>query len=37
MKTIDFHFINNKTFEQITLKKELMGEKVNFLKEKFKS
>ena len=32
----DFHFINNKTFEQITLKKELMGEKVNFLKEGLK-
>ena len=27
----DFHFINNKTFEQISLKRELIGEKVNFL------
>ena len=29
----EFHFINNKTFEQITLKKELMGEKTKFLSE----
>ena len=29
----EFHFINNKTFEQITLKKELMGEKSKFLSE----
>ena len=29
----DFHFINNKTFDQIFLKRELIGEKVNFLKE----
>ena len=29
----DFYFINNKTFEQLTLKKELIGEKFKFLKE----
>ena len=29
----DFYFINNKTFEQISLKKELIGEKFKFLKE----
>ena len=29
----EFHFINNKTFEQITLKKGLMGEKSKFLSE----
>jgi len=29
----DFYFINNKTFEQISLKEELIGEKFKFLKE----
>ena len=29
----DFYFIDNKTFEQITLKEELLGEKSKFLKE----
>ena len=29
----DFYFIDNKTFEQINLKKELLGEKSKFLKE----
>ena len=29
----DFYFIDNKTFEQINLKKELLGEKLKFLKE----
>ncbi len=29
----DFFFINNKTFDQISLKKELMGEKTKFLNE----
>ena len=29
----DFFFIDNKTFEQITLKKEMMGEKSKFLSE----
>ena len=32
----DFHFINNKTFEQISIKRELIGEKVNFLKDGLK-
>ena len=32
----DFHFINNKTFDQIFLKRELIGEKVNFLKDGLK-
>ena len=29
----EYYFINNKTFEQISLKKELMGEKSKFLSE----
>tara|TARA_B100000579_G_C22753720_1_gene815336 strand:- start:677 stop:1237 length:561 start_codon:yes stop_codon:yes gene_type:complete len=29
----EFYFINNKTFEQLNIKKELMGEKSKFLKE----
>ena len=29
----DFYFINNKTFEQISIKKNLIGEKSNFLYE----
>ena len=29
----EFYFINNKTFEQISLKKELLGEKHKFLNE----
>ena len=29
----EFYFINNKTFEQISLKQELMGEKSKFLSE----
>ena len=29
----EFYFINNQTFEQINLKKELLGEKFKFLKE----
>tara|TARA_B100001123_G_C14829895_1_gene835716 strand:- start:97 stop:657 length:561 start_codon:yes stop_codon:yes gene_type:complete len=29
----DFYFINNKTFEQISLKDKLIGEKFKFLKE----
>ncbi len=29
----DFYFIDNKTFEQINLKKKLLGEKSKFLKE----
>ena len=29
----DFYFINNKTFEQISLKEKLIGEKFKFLKE----
>ena len=29
----EYYFINNKTFEQISLKKELMGEKTKFLSE----
>ena len=29
----EFYFINNKTFEQISLKEELIGEKFKFLKE----
>ena len=29
----EYYFINNKTFEQINLKKELMGEKSKFLSE----
>ena len=29
----ELYFIDNKTFEQITLKKELMGEKSKFLSE----
>ena len=29
----EFYFINNKTFEQISLKKELLGEKYKFLNE----
>ena len=29
----DFYFIDNKTFEQINIKKELLGEKSKFLKE----
>ena len=29
----EFYFINNKTFDQINLKKELMGEKSKFLNE----
>ena len=29
----DYYFINNKTFEQISLKKDLMGEKSKFLSE----
>ena len=29
----DYYFINNKTFEQISLKKDLMGEKSKFLIE----
>ena len=29
----DFYFINNNTFEQITLKKDLLGEKSKFLSE----
>ena len=29
----DFYFINNKTFEQLNLKKEIMGEKSKFLTE----
>ena len=29
----EFHFINNKSFEQINLKKELLGEKSKFLSE----
>ena len=29
----EFYFINNNTFEQINLKKELMGEKSKFLSE----
>ena len=32
----DFYFINNKTFEQINLKKELIGEKTKFLSEGLK-
>ena len=30
---MEYYFINNKTFEQITLKKTLLGEKVKFLTE----
>ena len=29
----EFYFINNKTFEQINLKQEMLGEKYKFLKE----
>ena len=29
----DFYFINNKNFEQINIKKEILGEKSKFLKE----
>ncbi len=29
----EFHFINNKSFEQLSLKKDLMGEKTKFLTE----
>ena len=29
----EFHFINNKSFEQLSLKKDLMGEKIKFLTE----
>ena len=29
----EFYFINNKTFEQISLKKEVIGEKYKFLNE----
>ena len=30
---MEYYFINNKTFEQITLKKKLLGEKAKFLSE----
>ena len=29
----EFYFINNKTFEQINVKKDLLGEKFKFLSE----
>ena len=29
----DFYFINNKNFEQINIKKEILAEKSKFLKE----
>ena len=32
----EFYFINNKTFEQINLKQEMLGEKYKFLKEGLK-
>ena len=30
---IDYYFINQKSFEQINIKKEIVGEKGKFLKE----